>query len=215
MRTALDADPGRGSGTHEPGLERVNGVPHLAPASGGGRCCGVLPGVARGASQRRCPLLGWRRFCAPGAAGSCRRGMRWRLGPWLPNASALQLAHPERKVGGHYTVPGFHLAENQSSGPVQSADRADCGQRWRMGAGAGNCSRGAGGAPTVACELQSARYDLVTKAFGGDGETIERPEEVARRSSGRWRRGCRTEREDWCHRCLLKQSRLPPPGPFR
>ena len=30
----------------------------------------------------------------------------------------------------------------------------------------------------MACELQSARYDLVMKAFGGDGETIERPEEV-------------------------------------
>ena len=39
-------------------------------------------------------------------------------------------------------------------------------------------SWGTGGAPTVACELQSARYDLVMKAFGGDGETIERPEEV-------------------------------------
>jgi acetolactate synthase-1/2/3 large subunit len=30
----------------------------------------------------------------------------------------------------------------------------------------------------VACELQPARYDLVMKAFGGGGETIERPEEV-------------------------------------
>ena len=39
-------------------------------------------------------------------------------------------------------------------------------------------SWGTGGAPTVACELQAARYDLVMKAFGGDGETIERPEEV-------------------------------------
>jgi len=36
----------------------------------------------------------------------------------------------------------------------------------------------AGGSETVACELQPARYDLVMKAFGGEGETIERPEEV-------------------------------------
>jgi acetolactate synthase-1/2/3 large subunit len=30
----------------------------------------------------------------------------------------------------------------------------------------------------VACELQSARYDLVMRALGGDGETIERLDEV-------------------------------------
>jgi acetolactate synthase-1/2/3 large subunit len=35
-----------------------------------------------------------------------------------------------------------------------------------------------GGAPTVACELQPARYDLVMKGFGGGGETIERPDQV-------------------------------------
>jgi len=34
------------------------------------------------------------------------------------------------------------------------------------------------GAGTVACELQWARYDLVMKAFGGDGETVERRDEV-------------------------------------
>ena len=40
-------------------------------------------------------------------------------------------------------------------------------QRWAVGR-----------PETVACELQSARYDLVMKAFGGDGETIERPRDV-------------------------------------
>ena len=35
-----------------------------------------------------------------------------------------------------------------------------------------------GGAPTVACELQSARYDLIMKAFGGEGETVERLDQV-------------------------------------
>jgi acetolactate synthase-1/2/3 large subunit len=36
-----------------------------------------------------------------------------------------------------------------------------------------------GGAPTVACELSGARYDQVMQAFGGGGETIEHPDEVA------------------------------------
>jgi len=35
-----------------------------------------------------------------------------------------------------------------------------------------------GGLETVACELQPARYDLVMQAFGGGGETIERPGQV-------------------------------------
>ena len=30
----------------------------------------------------------------------------------------------------------------------------------------------------MACELQSARYDLIMKAFGGGGETIERLDQV-------------------------------------
>jgi len=30
----------------------------------------------------------------------------------------------------------------------------------------------------IACRLQSSRYDLIMKAFGGDGETIERPDQV-------------------------------------
>ena len=34
------------------------------------------------------------------------------------------------------------------------------------------------GAPTVACELRPARYDLIMKAFGGEGETIERLDQV-------------------------------------
>ena len=39
-------------------------------------------------------------------------------------------------------------------------------------------SAATGSATTVACELQPARYDLVMKAFGGGGETIESPGEV-------------------------------------
>ena len=32
---------------------------------------------------------------------------------------------------------------------------------------------------TVACELRRTRYDLVMKGFGGDGEFIETPEQIA------------------------------------
>jgi acetolactate synthase-1/2/3 large subunit len=32
---------------------------------------------------------------------------------------------------------------------------------------------------TVACELRQTRYDLVVKGFGGDGETVDSPEQIA------------------------------------
>ena len=35
-----------------------------------------------------------------------------------------------------------------------------------------------GGDKTVACDLRRTRYDLVMKAFGGDGEHIDRPDQV-------------------------------------
>ena len=35
-----------------------------------------------------------------------------------------------------------------------------------------------GGDKTVACELIRTRYDLVMKAFGGDGAYVERPEQM-------------------------------------
>jgi acetolactate synthase-1/2/3 large subunit len=39
-------------------------------------------------------------------------------------------------------------------------------------------SQAVAGSTTVACELQPARYDLIMKAFGGEGETIERLDQV-------------------------------------
>jgi acetolactate synthase-1/2/3 large subunit len=35
-----------------------------------------------------------------------------------------------------------------------------------------------GGDKTVACELVRTRYDLVMKGFGGDGELVEKPEQI-------------------------------------
>ena len=36
-----------------------------------------------------------------------------------------------------------------------------------------------GGEKTVACELRRTRYDLVMKGFGGEGEFIETPDQIA------------------------------------
>ena len=124
----------------------------------------------------------WGRAILPArhAGGWLRLGPLGTIGSSLPNAIALQLAHPGRRVvaiTGDGAL-GFYLAEMDTAArfglPIVLIVGNDAGwglerelQRW-----------GTGGAPTVACELQPARYDLVMKALGGDGETIERPEEV-------------------------------------
>src|ERR1035437_6917693 len=124
----------------------------------------------------------WGRGLLPArhAGGWLRLGPLGTIGSSLPNAIALQLAHPARRVvaiTGDGAL-GFYLAEMDTAArfklPIVLIVGNDAGwglerelQAW-----------GTGGAPTVACELQVARYDLVMKAFGGDGETIELPEEV-------------------------------------
>jgi acetolactate synthase I/II/III large subunit len=124
----------------------------------------------------------WGRAILPArhAGGWLRLGPLGTIGSSLPNAIALQLAHPDRRVvaiTGDGAL-GFYLAEMDTAArfklPIVLIVGNDAGwglerelQAWATG-----------GAPTVGCELQSARYDLVMKAFGGDGETIERADEV-------------------------------------
>jgi acetolactate synthase-1/2/3 large subunit len=124
----------------------------------------------------------WGRAILPArhAGGWLRLGPLGTIGSSLPNAIALQLAHPDRRVvaiTGDGAL-GFYLAEMDTAArfrlPIILIVGNDAGwglerelQAWATD-----------GAPTVGCELQPARYDLVMKAFGGDGETIERPEEV-------------------------------------
>ncbi len=125
--------------------------------TGGGRCC-----------PRGMP------------ADGCDLGPLGTIGSSLPNAIALQLAHPERKVvaiTGDGAL-GFYLAEMDTAARFHLPIVLIVGNDAGWGLERELQSWGTGGAPTVACELQSARYDLVMKAFGGDGETIERPEEV-------------------------------------
>jgi acetolactate synthase-1/2/3 large subunit len=124
----------------------------------------------------------WGRALLPArhAGGWLRLGPLGTIGSSLPNAIALQLAHPGRRVvavTGDGAL-GFYLAEMDTAARFKLPIVLIVGNDAGWGLERELQSWGTGGAPTVACELQSARYDLVMKAFGGDGETIERPEEV-------------------------------------
>ena len=115
------------------------------------------------------------------AGGWLRLGPLGTIGSSLPNSVALQLAHPGRPVAmitGDGAL-GFYLAE------MDSLVRHKLGVVVIVGNDAGwglerELQRSATrGAATVACELQSARYDLIMKGFGGGGETVERLDEVS------------------------------------
>jgi acetolactate synthase-1/2/3 large subunit len=120
----------------------------------------------------------WGRAILPARhpGGWLRLGPLGTIGSSLPNAIALQLAYPDRRVlaiTGDGAL-GFYLAEMDTAVrhklPIVVIVGNDAG--WGLE------RELQGGASTVACELQHARYDLVMQAFGGGGETIERPEEV-------------------------------------
>src|SRR5215472_6165590 len=120
----------------------------------------------------------WGRAMLPARrpGGWLRLGPLGTIGSSLPNAIALQLAHPGRRVvaiTGDGAL-GFYLAEMDTLAryrlPVVLIVGNDAG--WGLE------RELQGGRETVACELQYARYDLVMKAFGGGGETIERSDEV-------------------------------------
>jgi acetolactate synthase I/II/III large subunit len=124
----------------------------------------------------------WGRAILPArqAGGWLRLGPLGTIGSSLPNALALQLAHPGRPVAaitGDGAL-GFYLAEMDSAVrhklPIVLIVGNDAG--WGMERELQTAATGS--AETIACELQAARYDVVMQAFGGGGETIERVEEV-------------------------------------
>ncbi|MDR3701547.1 MAG: thiamine pyrophosphate-binding protein [Candidatus Sulfopaludibacter sp.] len=125
----------------------------------------------------------WGRASLPARhpGGWLRLGPLGTIGSSLPNAVALQLAHPERKVvaiTGDGAL-GFYLAEMDTAVrhklPIVLIVGNDAG--WGLERELQSAATGT--AATVACELQSARYDLVMRAFGGKGETIESLDRVA------------------------------------
>lgn len=124
----------------------------------------------------------WGRALLPALqpGGWLRLGPLGAIGSALPNSLALALAHPGKPVAmitGDGAL-GFYLAEMDTAVrhklPIVIVVGNDAG--W--GLERELQSHAAGGADSVACELQSSRYDLVMRAFGGGGETIERIEEV-------------------------------------
>jgi acetolactate synthase-1/2/3 large subunit len=106
-----------------------------------------------------------------------RLGPLGTIGSSLPNALALQLAHPGKPVAaitGDGAL-GFYIAELDSlvrhKLPIVLIVGNDAG--WGL-------ERELQGTPqTVACELRATRYDIVMKGFGGRGELIESLDQVA------------------------------------
>jgi acetolactate synthase I/II/III large subunit len=128
----------------------------------------------------------WGRAILPArhAGGWLRLGPLGTIGSSLPNSLALQLAHPGRRVvaiTGDGAV-GFYLAEMDTAVrhklPIVLIVGNDAGWGLERELQSFANQGGATGGGTVACELQSARYDLMMKAFGGEGETIERLDQV-------------------------------------
>jgi acetolactate synthase-1/2/3 large subunit len=111
--------------------------------------------------------------------GWLRLGPLGAIGSSLPNALALQLAHPGRPVAvitGDGAL-GFYIAEMDTAVrhklPIVVIVGNDAG--WGLER---ELQSFAYGGVTVACELQSTPYDVIMKGFGGGGETIERLDQV-------------------------------------
>ena len=123
----------------------------------------------------------WGRACLPArhAGGWLRLGPLGTIGSSLPNGIALQLAHPNRPVvviTGDGAL-GFYIAEMDTAVrhklPLVVIVGNDSG--WGLER---ELQSSASPAPTVACELGSARYDLIMQGFGGAGENIDRLDQV-------------------------------------
>jgi len=124
----------------------------------------------------------WGRAILPARqpGGWLRLGPLGTIGSALPNSLALQLAHPARPVAlitGDGAL-GFYLAEMDSAVRHKLPIVLIVGNDAGWGLERELQSFASSGGPTVACELQSARYDLIMKACGGGGETIDRLEQV-------------------------------------
>ncbi len=124
----------------------------------------------------------WGRAILPArhAGGWLRLGPLGTIGSALPNSLALKLAQPSRRVlaiTGDGAL-GFYLAEMDTAVryrlPVVLMVGNDAG--WGLERELQTFQNPA--AASVACDLQSARYDLIMKGFGGDGETISTLDQV-------------------------------------
>ena len=126
-------------------------------------------------------FIHWGRAMIPAtrAGGWLRLGPMGTIGAALPNAIALQLAFPEERVvmlTGDGAL-GFYIGELDTAVRHNLPIIVIVGNDGAWGLEHELQSALAG--QTVACALRRTRYDLVMKGFGGDGETIDRPSEIA------------------------------------
>jgi len=105
--------------------------------------------------------------------------MAGAMGYAVPGALGAQLARPDKRVvamcgDGGFGMTGQELATAVAySLPIIIIVGNDGG--WGIER---ELQQGHYGDKTVACELRRTRYDLVMKGFGGDGEFVERPEQI-------------------------------------
>jgi acetolactate synthase-1/2/3 large subunit len=123
----------------------------------------------------------WGRTFIPAlhAGGWLRLGPLATIGAALPNGIALKIANPNKPVAvitGDGAL-GFYIAELDTAVrlklPLVLIVENDAG--WGLERELQNATEGS----TVACELRSTRYDRITEAFGGAGETIDSIEQIA------------------------------------
>jgi acetolactate synthase-1/2/3 large subunit len=124
----------------------------------------------------------WGRATMPATVrgGWLRLGPLGTIGSALPNAVALKLAHPDEPVvliTGDGSL-GFYLAELDTlvrhGLPVVIIVGNDAG--WGLERELQSAESPTG--ETVACELRPTRYDIIMQGFGGEGENIDRLEQV-------------------------------------
>ena len=98
----------------------------------------------------------------------------------LPNALAMQMANPGKPVTlitGDGSL-GFYIAELDTAVRHKLPIVIIVGNDGGWGLERELQTAVTGLTDTIACELRQTRYDIVMKGFGGDGELIERPEQV-------------------------------------
>jgi Thiamine pyrophosphate-requiring enzymes [acetolactate synthase, pyruvate dehydrogenase (cytochrome), glyoxylate carboligase, phosphonopyruvate decarboxylase] len=107
-------------------------------------------------------------------------GLSGSIGSAIPLALAAKLRHPDRPViaalgDGTFGFHAFELDTALRAGlPVVTVVGNDA--RWN--AEHQLQLQHFGAERTVGCELRPSRYDLMTKALGGHGEHVERPEDL-------------------------------------
>ena len=148
----------------------------------------------------------WGRSMLPAlrSGGWMRLGPLGAIGSALPNCLALKLAHPDDPVvmfTGDGSL-GFYLAELDTAVrhglPVIVIVGNDSG--WGLER---ELQRASGGA-SVACELRQTRYEMIMRAFGGEGEVVDHLAQV-RPAIGR----ALQSRVPYCVNVVTRGSRSP------